>query len=175
MILALPFLAPALQAAAAPHPRQAEARELMAAVQGTWSCRGAFADGRALAADLRFERVFDGLGMRYVHVDRAPNSYRQDSHWVFDRESGHIVSLALTGFGKPIEANAALYVGEEWTANSVTLVHRRLLADPFAVNRFRYSVADGRLKMVWEVSRVAGQWKMGDYLDCGRAKGEGAR
>ena len=170
MPVVLSFLALAIQSVApAPHPRQAEARALMSAIQGQWQCRGAFADGRPIEADLRFQPVFGGLGLRFTHIDRAPHTYRQESHWGFDRESGLIVSLALTGSARAPEPSAAIYVAESWTESSVTLVQRRLLADPFAPNRFTYTVAGGRLRKVWEVARAEGRWQMGDYLDCERA------
>lgn len=169
MSFILPFVVFAIQSAApAPHPRQAEARALMNAIQGQWQCRGAFADGRLIEADLRFEPVFGGLGVRFTHVDRAPHTYRQESHWGFDRESGLIVSLALTGSSRAPEPSAAVYVAESWTENSLTLVQRTLLAEPFAPNRFTYTVTNGRLRKVWEVARTEGVWQMGDYLDCER-------
>ncbi|WP_129791766.1 hypothetical protein [Sphingosinicella sp. CPCC 101087] len=169
MSIVLPLLALALQSTTLPpHPRQAEARALLTAVQGQWRCRGEFADGRPIEADLSFEPVFGGLGLRFTHVDRPPHSYRQESHWGFDRESGHIVSLALTGSARAAEPSAAAYVAETWTESSLTLVHRHLLTDPFAPNRFTYTVTGGRLKKTWEVARTEGQWQMGDYLDCDR-------
>ena len=121
-----------------------------------------------MEADLSFERVFDGLGVRYVHVSRPPNTYRQESHWGLDQATGHIVSLALTSRPPPAELQSAFYVAEEWTDSSVVLVHQRLLSDPFAPNRFTYTVSDGRLKMVWEVVRAGTGWQMGDYIECDR-------
>ena len=49
------------------------------------------------------------------------------------------------------------------------LVARALHAEPWAPNRFAYTLAnDDSLRMVWEVERN-GEWVMGDYLDCARS------
>jgi hypothetical protein len=144
---------------------------LFAALEGNWSCEGAFANGKPLAADLGFTLSPDRRSIRYSHVDRAPSDYRQSAHWGLDKASGHILSLAFVGFGKEPKPSGAMYVyvAKSWTANSLTLVHKKLTAEPFADNRFTYTLAGKTLKMLWEVRRGAGEWKMGDYLDCKKA------
>lgn len=153
----------------APHPRQGEARTFLAAIEGQWRCDGASGRGRPIEADLSFTGIFDGLGVRYVHVVRGSNAYRQESHWGLDRESGHIVSLALAG-RPPAEPGGAFYVAELWGEDFAMFTHRSLLSDPFAPNRFAYRIADDRLRMEWEIARNGGDWEMGDFLDCDRVE-----
>jgi hypothetical protein len=179
MIVALGLAAMAQAQTPAPPPAlsaqaKADAAALMTGLTGQWNCTGAFANGRPLASDLSFSRAADGLSLRYVHVSRAPNRYRQESQWGLDKDTGRLVSLAFTTFDAEGNTNAAMYVAESWTRDKVVLVHQRLLSDPFAPNRFTYTLQGAVLKMVWEVGR-GGQWRMGDYLDCTRAQVRGRR
>lgn len=171
LTIALLLAAAAAQAPAAVQASDpADAARLFAAVEGRWDCKGGFASGKPLAADLAFRRSLDGRTILFTHVDRAPNSYRQSSQWTLDRETGRLVSLAATASKPDGIPGAALYVADRWTANSITLVHTRLLAEPFAPNRFTYSIdGDGNLKKLWEIRRKGADWAMGDYLDCKRA------
>lgn len=143
------------------HPSEA----LMKKLEGRWSCAGAFANGKSLKADLTFTRMEGGTGLRYLHTDRAPNAYRQEAFWGVDKKTGQLIATGFTGTsGKP-DLNAVMYLGENMSDNSATFVHQRLLSDPFAPNRFIYSIEGGTLRMVWEVYRN-NEWKMGDYLVC---------
>jgi hypothetical protein len=169
MLFPLLLAAVAAPAGARTNPAIEDASRLFASAEGSWSCVGAFANGKPLAANLKFKRSPDGQSIHYSHVDRAPNTYRQEANWGVDKDSGHMISLAFTAFGDQRSPSAAMYVAEKWSADSVTLVHKKLLADPFAPNRFTYSVSGGKLKMLWEVRRGESEWRMGDYLDCERS------
>jgi hypothetical protein len=150
-------------------PGREESAALFLAIEGSWSCAGAFANGKPLASDLTFTATLDGRGLHYSHVDRAPNVYRQQAVWGHDKETGQMVSLAFTAFPPEPMPSAAMYQADSVTKNSVRLIHKRLLSDPFAPNRFTYTVeGTNKLNMVWEVSRKEGEWKMGDYLNCDR-------
>lgn len=142
---------------------------LFAGLRGEWNCKGAFANGKPLEADLSFSPALGGRGLRYVHVDRSPNTYRQESVWGFDKDSGQLASLAYISFSGPLPS-AALYIAASVTDTSATLVHQKLFSDPFAPNRFRYDVTGkDKLGMVWEVRRD-NEWRMGDYLKCDRKR-----
>jgi hypothetical protein len=169
-LLSLLAIAASLSQAAAPAPTASaeDAAKLFKSLEGQWSCSGAFANGKPLAADLSFTRSPDGRSIHYSHVDRAPSDYRQSAHWGLDKDSGHIVSLTFVGFGEEARPSASMYVDEGWSANSLTLVHKKLISEPFAPNRFTYTSAGDTLKMLWEVGR-GDIWKMGDYLDCKKA------
>lgn len=166
-MLTAALLASLFQAVAVASPPAKDPAPLFAALAGRWSCAGAFANGKLLKADLAFEPSFQGRTLRYTHVDKAPNTYQQHSTWGVDAGSGHLVSLAFLAF-KPGPGEPALYVSEDWSPKKVTFVHKKLLKDPFAPNRFTYSVAGDTLKMLWEVERK-GMWRMGDFLECKRA------
>jgi len=147
----------------------AKAADLFAALRGGWSCTGALANGRPLAADLSFTPSMDGKLLRFRHADRAPSSYVQEATWGASPTRHEIVSLAYAAGTATAAPEPALFVAREWTAHSLTLVADTLQSPPWAPNRFTYTVAGpDSLKMVWEVER-GGAWRMGDWLACTRA------
>jgi len=147
----------------------AAAADLFAALRGGWSCTGALANGRPLAADLSFTPAMDGRLLRFRHADRAPSSYVQEATWGASPTRHEIVSLAYAAGTATAAPEPALFVAREWTAHSLTLVADTLQSPPWAPNRFAYTVAGpDSLKMVWEVER-GGAWRMGDWLACTRA------
>jgi len=146
-----------------------DAQTLFRSLHGEWSCEGAFANGKPLAADLRFTPTSDGRAVRYAHVDRAPSRYAQDAVWAFDAASGRIASAAAVSVGSAEPTSVSLYVADAWAPDSLQLDARPLLTDPWAPNRFSYAVRGDSLRMVWELQQ-GGAWRMGDYLDCERRR-----
>lgn len=159
----------AVAAPSVPKPVNADVPLLFKSLEGRWSCAGAFANGKPLAADLEFAPDADGQRLHYRHADRPPTNYVQDSVWGVDKESGTLVSLAWIATRAQPGVTPAFYVASEVSPTSVTFVHRALLKPPWAPNRFRYSVADHALQMTWEVQKQ-GVWQMGDHLGCTRAR-----
>jgi hypothetical protein len=161
--------------AIAPDTTAASATELFTAVVGNWSCQGAFADGRALAADLSFATEMGGRVVRYHHADRAPTTFLEDATWGHDPKRGEIVSLAFAGSSTTPGAAPSYFVSREWTARSIVLVADTLKAPPRVPNRFTYTlVATDSLRMVWEVQSANG-WRMGDWLGCARSVSDAKR
>jgi hypothetical protein len=147
-------------------PDLAEVKPLFAAVTGDWSCTGAFADGRPLAADLSFVADLNGRIVRYIHRDQPPNGFVEEAMWGPDAAHAQLVSIAF--LGNTAGLSPALFVAKTWSARSVVFESATLTSPPFAPNRFTYTVDDPKgLTMIWEVQRN-GSWVIGDRLDCTR-------
>jgi hypothetical protein len=141
------------------------ATRLFTALAGSWSCSGAFADGRPLAADVTFTPQAEGRSLLYRHRDRAPNSFVQDALWGPDEKNHAILSLAFAGDAKHLVPE--LFVANSWTATSIVFEAKPLTSPPFAPNRFTYKVEGETFRMVWEVQRQSG-WAVGDEIQCVR-------
>jgi len=136
---------------------------------GRWDCTGGFARGGSLAADLTFTPLFGAHALAFEHVDRAPGVYWQHGTWSVDAKSGAINSAGVAGSTSEYMGSPTLFVAQNWTTTSITLVADTIKSPPFASNRFTYSlIAANTLKMVWEISRN-GQWAVGDSLVCARS------
>lgn len=141
-----------------------DARQLFAAIAGSWSCTGSFADGRALASDITLTPEADGRALRYHHRDRAPNSFVQDALWGPDAKNNALVSLAFAGNAQILAPQ--LFVAHTWSATHIVFEAQALTSPPFAPNRFTYKLEDpNTLRMIWEVERQ-GNWTVGDQLKC---------
>lgn len=165
LLMLAPYATPAT--AGQPDANTAEAaRQLFAALAGQWSCSGAFANGKPLAADITFTLKSDSRALLYHHQDRAPSNFIQDALWGPDAANHSLVSLAFAG--NPQVLAPQLFVAQSWTTTSIIFEAKALTSPPFAPNRFTYRLDDANtLKMIWEVQRQ-GAWSMGDQLTCKR-------
>jgi hypothetical protein len=168
-------------ALAAPRPGRAQAASrdstraisarLFARLGGKWSCKGGFARGGALEADLAFTPALGGNVMSFEHVDRAPGVYWQHTTWAIDAKLPKIVSVGIAGSQKDMSGAPAGFSSTALSDTSITLQADTLATPPFATNRFTYlSRSRESLEMRWEVLRNAA-WSLGDSLVCERAKG----
>lgn len=169
MSIGIVIAAAALVGAAAPQSpgNSGDVASLFKGLQGNWACSGAFANRKPLSADLQFSPIPGGQLLHFRHSDRAPSNYVQDSVWGVDKETGILVSQAWIAIRGQPGTTAAFYKAEQITPTGITFVQQPLLKAPWASNRFRYSLADNALQMVWEVQKQ-GVWTMGDYLKCSR-------
>ena len=169
LVVVLLVLAQCASVAAADQPAAntpEAAKQFFVALSGQWSCTGAFANGKPLAADIAFTPKSDGRVLLYHHQDRAPTNFIQDALWGPDAANHALVSLAFAG--NPQVLAPQLFVAEAWSATSVVFEAKALTSPPFAPNRFTYRLDDANtLKMIWEVQRQ-GAWTMGDQLTCKR-------
>lgn len=130
---------------------------------GNWSCTGEFANGKKIEADLSFVPELDGKWLLYRHADRPPGQFKALAVWGVDHPSGRLVSIAEDNFG-----NARLFTSDGWKDGSVIFERATMLDQKINQERFRYErqSADS-FKMTYE-RPVEGQWKMGDFIVCGR-------
>lgn len=135
------------------------------ALEGAWSCAGAFANGKSLAADLTFTRVLGGRWLSYHHKDRPPGQYEASSLWgPAQRDTAMTPTLLFDNFGGHRRFLPA--------AAGTEVVLTRDSTDAGArVERFTFRRrADGTLWFAWEVGRQ-GAWALGDSLSCSRQQG----
>jgi hypothetical protein len=143
----------------------AEAKELFSSLAGTWSCEGAFSNGKPIASDLEFTLRLDGRALKYEHRDRPPNNFIATALWGPDTSNHQLVS---TGFaGNATTLAPVLFTAKKWTAQSLTFEAQALTAPAFAPNRFTYNLEKSKLTITWEVQRN-GDWLVGDRLECSR-------
>lgn len=132
------------------------------ALEGSWSCAGAFASGKTLAADLNFTRVLGGRWLSYHHKDRPPGQYEATSLWgPAQWDTTMSPTLLYDNFG----GHRRFFPGS--TGSEVVLT--RDTTDAGArLERFTFRPRpDGTLWFAWEVSRQ-GAWALGDSLSCSR-------
>jgi hypothetical protein len=144
-----------------------EAKELFASLAGTWSCEGAFSNGKPIASDLQFTLRLDGRALQYEHRDRPPNNFVANALWGPDAANNQLVSAGFAGDAKTLAP--VLFTAKKWTAQSVTFEAQALTSPPFAPNRFTYSLDTSKLSITWEVQRN-GDWRVGDHLECSRGE-----
>jgi hypothetical protein len=130
---------------------------------GKWSCEGAFANGRPLAADLEFTPMLAGRWLEYHHKDRPPGRYEARALWgPAQRDTGLAVTALHDNFG-----GRRTFLVTAPRDSGVTLA--RDTREPGAqTERFRF-VPRGAAAFwfVWEVQR-GGAWTLGDSLGCTR-------
>jgi len=147
---------------------RAMSARLFARFSGRWSCKGGFARGGALEADLAFSPGLGGNIVSFEHVDRAPGAYWQRSTWAVDAKLPRVVSVGIAGSQKGATGAAVAFFSTGLNDTSITLQADTLGSPPFATNRFTYlSPRRDSLEMRWEVLRN-GAWSLGDSLTCGR-------
>jgi hypothetical protein len=128
---------------------------------GAWSCEGAFANGRAIAADVAFSTELAGQWLMYHHADRAPGTYQAaamlgptTSDTALAPAELHDAAGGYRRFRLTIVGDSELVMLRDTTES-----HARL-------ERFRFARrAEGTLWIGWEVG-VNGRWLLGDSLRC---------
>jgi hypothetical protein len=131
---------------------------------GPWNCRGAFASGRPIAAEVTFTPVLGGRWLEYHHVDAAPGRYEALALWPgADTASPQPVVLYDNGGGH------RRFIGSGWATDTVRLI--RDSTDPGAhAERFTFrATSDSSYWFGWEIQRAPGApWVLGDSLSCRR-------
>lgn len=139
--------------------------EIAAFLAGDWSGAGAFASGKAIAADVSFRPVAGGAWLAYSHADRPPGRYRADGTWGYTRSGAFIMTLHDSGGG------ARVFASEGWCGDGVVFDQREDLAAaaaaPAAPARERFvfeRLAADRLKMTYLRGDAGNEWRMVDYV-----------
>jgi hypothetical protein len=71
---------------------------LMTYFAGDWSGKGAFAQGRQIAAELSFQPSLDSAWLVYEHRDLSPGRYKATSMWGVDARTGQFVAYTFDNF-----------------------------------------------------------------------------
>jgi hypothetical protein len=131
---------------------------------GNWSCTGELANGKKkIEADLSFTSELDGKWLLYRHSDRPPGTFEAIALWGVDQPSGKLISATEDNFG-----NARLFTSDGWKDGSVTFTRVPMLGQKTSDELVRYErQTEHSFKMTYERS-VDGQWKLGDFIVCGR-------
>jgi hypothetical protein len=138
---------------------------------GQWTGKGAFANGRAIAADLSFVLSLDSCWLQYEHRDQAPNTYKAMSMWGVDKTTGEFVAYCFDNFQghRLFSGNGA---GGGWQGGKLVLTHEASAPQVGKYfERFVYErISEAQFKMTYEVSRDSTAWQMGDWLVFTRAE-----
>lgn len=135
-------------------------------MEGSWSCKGEFSNGKPIAADLDLTLSENGRLLHYKHIDHPPNKYRAIGQWSYFNDVDKMIASHYMSFGDT--ANVSVYTGTEWTDTKLTFSAEAFQTKLWAENRFTYEVqSKDKMKMLWEVNSK-GTWKMGDYINCHR-------
>jgi len=137
--------------------------EMLGLFQGTFACKGNFASGKPIEADVSFAPQLDGRWLSYSHNDRAPNRYKALGYWGTDRESRRFVMLLVD-----VAGGARLFSSDGWKDRSVTFERTSLPGQAERKERFRFEKeSDASFKMTYETMSGA-DWKLGDFIVCTR-------
>lgn len=138
-------------------------------LQGQWTCEGAFANGKALAANITISTQYDGKILFYRHEDLPPNTYKAIGQWAYDKTQKMMVALHDQVIGS--DTYVAGYVAESWTDTKLTFNAKALWDPLWAENRFTYEITGAnKMTMVWDKFKDD-KWQMGDYLNCAKPIG----
>lgn len=128
---------------------------------GKWAGEGKFANGRPISSDLLINLTLDDAWLEINHNDRLPNNYKAKSYWGINAETGELVVYIFDNFHghRQFSTNG-------WEGNILVLssnhyfprrgmVYERFIYEKQTLNSF---------KMIYETSRDAITWKIGDWL-----------
>ena len=136
--------------------------EMSALFQGNFSCKGSFASGKPIEADVSFTPQLDGRWLAYSHADRAPNRYKALGYWGPDGESKKFVMLLVDVGG------ARMFSSDGWNAGAITFERMPLPGQLGRKERFRFEKElDVSFKMTYETANGS-DWKLGDSIVCTR-------
>jgi hypothetical protein len=128
---------------------------------GHWTGEGQFSNGKKIAADVVFQLSLDSSWLVYTHRDQPPNSYKADSYWGVDRQTGEFVAYCLDNF-----QGHRQFVSDGWKKGKMVLTaHAYLAGVGTYFEHFRFEkVSDKSFKMSYETSRDGISWMLGDEL-----------
>ena len=133
------------------------------ALSGPWTCAGAFANGKALAADIVFTPALGGRWLSYHHQDRDPGRYEATALLgPALRDSAMVATMIFDNFG-----GHRRFLPSASATGEITLV-RDTTESGSRLERFTFRPRpDGTLWFGWEVGR-GGAWVLGDSLSCNK-------
>jgi hypothetical protein len=149
----------------------AHASELPAAITalhgyvGTWSCQGAFANGKKIASTIRFSTDLGGAVL-VKHHDDSPQtgSYHALETWSYDAGKHQLVATVADNFGGVRIFDA--------TPSSEQILQWDLQASDQARQQFVYTRIDaGHFRLDWNIERPGKDLILGDSLTCSRLTG----
>lgn len=148
---------------------------------GKWEGKGAFGNGRPIAARVEFRLGLDSAWLVCEHRDELPNQYKADLYWGVDETTRKFVAYAFDNFhGHRVFASvgypsAAKDTNEEerGKAAPTTFWDGKLLLQREAeapsvgkyFERFVYErLSPDSFRMSYETSRDGVKWGLGDSL-----------
>lgn len=151
-------------AIAEPEHDAAVLEQFFSNLEGKWQCEGGTAKGKETAASISFMPDPTGKIYTYTQIGTKGHTNTLTGTWAFDAPMKNLV--VSRRYISPDGVYSDMFLGDTWTATSLTLDAKALWLDLWAENRFLYEIhEDGKFKVTWEVQRD-GTWKMGDYLLC---------
>jgi hypothetical protein len=135
--------------------------EMSALFQGNFACKGNFASGKPIEADVSFASQLDGKWLAYSHTDRPPNRYKAIGHWGVDSESKKLLMLLVD-----VAGGARVFSSEGWKDGAITFERTPFPGQRERKERFRFEKQpDAAFKMTYETASGA-DWKLGDFIVC---------
>jgi hypothetical protein len=128
---------------------------------GHWTGEGAFANGKKIAADVFFQLSLDSCWLVYTHRDKPPNSYKADSYWGVDGQTGEFLAYCFDNF-----QGHRQFAGNGWKNGKLILAaHAYIPQIGLFFEHFIYEkISDTSFKMSYETSRDGISWGLGDWL-----------
>lgn len=128
---------------------------------GPLTGEGQFSNGKKIAADVSFQLSLDSSWLVYTHRDRAPNSYKADSYWGVDRQTGEFVASCFDNF-----QGHRQFVSNGWKNGRLILTANAYIPQiGLYFEHFIYEKLSGTsFKMRYETSRDGIAWALGDEL-----------
>ncbi|MBS0214993.1 MAG: DUF1579 family protein [Proteobacteria bacterium] len=152
-------------AAATPDQPTRVPNDLARFFAGNWQGQGAFASGRKIEADVSFEASMDGQWLTYRHADRAPNSYKAQGFWGYERTSHAFVMVLADNFG-----GARLFSSDGWKDDKLVFEGRGAISPSpssgtSARERFTFAKQSAdEFRMSYETSKDGTAWRLVDSL-----------
>lgn len=139
--------------------------ELLARLQGRWSCEGVFPlNGKHIASKVVFASDLENAWLLVRHDDLPPNIFHSSEYWGFDLGKKQFVAFVFDNFGGVREFTSSGWEREKliWTGDISKTT-------PPRVERFVYELdRPDRLLVNWEVKEGTANWRVGDTLTCKR-------
>jgi len=128
---------------------------------GHWTGEGQFSNGKKIAADVSFQLSLDSSWLVYMHRDRAPNSYKADSYWGVDQQTGEFVASCFDNF-----QGHRQFVSNGWKNGRLILTANAYIPQiGLYFEHFIYEkLSETSFKMRYETSRDGIAWALGDEL-----------
>lgn len=138
-------------------------RDLTSVFHGNFACKGEFANGRKIEADVAFESRVDNRWLAYKHVDRAPNRYQAEGYWGLDSGTGKFVMILVD-----VSGGIRLFSGDGWKDGKVVFERTPTPDQKERKERFRFEKESAMsFRMTYEVPS-GDSWKMVDSIVCAK-------
>lgn len=135
--------------------------DLIRFFQGNWTGEGKFANGRTIAATLKFGLTLDSSWLVCEHTDIAPATYKAHLYWGTDLMTGNFTAYAFDN-----SHGHRQFISEGWKDDKLILFNEQEIPGRGKfMQHFIYEKMDETtFKMTYETSRDGLEWRMIDYL-----------